>query len=187
MKTNPRPWQTLSKQTLLSPNKFLTVEQHAVRLPDGQVIPDWPWVIVPNAVIVLVQLVEGTFLCFRQTKYAVEGITLAPVGGMLEPGEEPLDAAKRELREELGCQARRWVSLGSYVLEPNRGVGASHLFLALEAVQVAGPASDDLEDQERVRLTRGELEAALWAGEFKVLPWAAAVSLALNYLGKQNQ
>ncbi len=184
MEDNLRPWQTLSKQTLLNPNKFLTVENHVVRLPDGQVIPDWAWVIVPNAVIVLVQLTDGAFLCFRQIKYAVDGATLAPVGGMLEPGEEPLAAAKRELREEMGCEAGHWVRLGSYILEPNRGVGTSHLFLAQEAVKVAEPASDDLEDQELVKLTRNELEAALWAGEFKVLPWAAAVSLALNYLGK---
>ena len=80
------------------------MENHVVKLPDGQVIPDWPWLIIPSAAIVLAVTEEDKFLCFRQTKYAVEGETLAPVGGMLEPGEPPFDAAKRELLEEMGLR-----------------------------------------------------------------------------------
>ncbi|HNB50709.1 MAG TPA: NUDIX hydrolase, partial [Anaerolineales bacterium] len=107
---------------------------------------------------------------------------LAPVGGMIEPGEAPLDAAKRELLEEMGYEASEWISLGSHILDPNRGFATMHLFLALNARQVAEPNSDDLEDQELVSLSRDELEKALFAGEFKVIAWSAVVSLALNYL-----
>ena len=101
---------------------------------------------------------------------------------MLEPGEAPLDAARRELLEEMGYEAREWVNLGSYVLDPNRGVGTMHLFLALQARQVAEPDSDDLEDQELLRLSKAEIEAALQAGEFKVVAWTAAVAMALNHI-----
>lgn len=177
-----RAWETLSKRTILEHNKFLKVENHTVRLPDGQIIPDWAWVIIPSASIVLAVTGEGQFLCFRQTKYAVEGTTLATVGGMLEPGESPLEAAKRELREETGYEAARWVSLGSHILDPNRGMATMHLFLALDAKQVAEPHSDDLEDQELLLLSQGELEKALNDGEFKILAWSAVVALALNYL-----
>jgi ADP-ribose pyrophosphatase len=100
-----RAWETLSRKTLLRQNKFLTVESHAVKLPDGEIIPDWAWLIIPGAAIVLAVTEDGRFLCFRQTKYAVEGSSLAPEGGMLEPDEPPLQAAKRELLEEMGCQA----------------------------------------------------------------------------------
>ena len=74
-----RVWETLSKKTILSHNKFLTVESHTVKLPDGQMIPDWAWIIIPNAAIVLAVTTDNKFLCFRQTKYAVEGTSLAPV------------------------------------------------------------------------------------------------------------
>jgi ADP-ribose pyrophosphatase len=177
-----RTWKTLSKKTLLQPNKFLTVESHTIKLPDGQIIPDWTWLIIPSAAIVLVRTVTGKFLCFRQTKYAVDGTTLAPVGGMLEPGESPLEAAKRELREEMGYASSNWVNLGSHILDPNRGIATMHLFLALDAKQVAEPNSDDLEDQEILLLTRAELEQALQAGEFKILAWSAVVAMSLNYL-----
>jgi ADP-ribose pyrophosphatase len=177
-----RPWKTLSKKTLLDQGKFLKVESHTIKLPDGQIIPDWPWLIVPSAAIVLPVTEEGKFLCFRQTKYAVEGTSLAPVGGMLEPDEPPLEAAKRELLEEMGYEAPNWVNLGSYVLDPNRGIATMHLFLALNARQVAQPDSDDLEDQELLSLDKNELKNALRAGEFKVITWAAVVAMALNYL-----
>ena len=177
-----RPWKTLSKKTLLDHGRFLKVEEHRVELPDGRVIPDWTWVIIPDAAIVLARLVNGKFLVFRQMKYAVEGKSLAPVGGMLEPGEEPLTAARRELLEEMGCEATEWIPLGRYALDPNRGVASMQLYLALNAVKVTEPIIDDLEDQELIMLEYGELERAFAAGEFKVLAWATVVSLALNRL-----
>ena len=182
-----RMWETVSKTTVLDHGKFLTVESHVVKLPDGRTIPDWAWVIAPDAAIVLAVTPDGQFLCFRQTKYAVEGTTLAPVGGMLEPGEAPLDAARRELLEEMGYEAEEWIALGSYVLDPNRGIGTMHLFLALGAKWVGEPDSDDLEEQELVILSRSEIEAALKAGEFKVLAWAAAVALALNHFDADSR
>jgi ADP-ribose pyrophosphatase len=177
-----RPWETISRKTLLTHGNFLTVESHTIKLPDGKIITDWPWLIIPSAAIVLPVTSEGKFLCFRQTKYAVEGTTLAPVGGMLEPDESPLEAAKRELLEEMGYSASDWCSLGSYILDPNRGIASMHLFLALNATQVTQPDSDDLEDQEILLFTKAELENALKMGEFKVLAWSAVVAMALNYL-----
>ncbi len=177
-----RAWETVSKVVVLKHSKFLTVESHIVKLPDGQIIPDWAWLIIPDAVIVLPQTEDGRFLCFRQTKYAIAGTALAPVGGMLEPDEAPLDAAKRELLEEMGYAASEWVNLGSHILDPNRGIATVHLYLARHARRVAEPDSDDLEDQELLFLTRAELEAALKANEFKVLAWSAVVAMSLNYL-----
>jgi ADP-ribose pyrophosphatase len=177
-----RVWETVSRKTILNLNKFLTVESHTVKLPDGQIIPDWAWLIIPSAAIVLAVTADNKFLCFRQTKYAVEGTTLAPVGGMLEPDELPIDAAKRELLEEMGYEAPDWVNLGSHILDPNRGIATMHLFLALNAKWVAEPNSDDLEDQELLFLSRAEIEDALKAGEFKILAWSAVVAMALNTL-----
>jgi 8-oxo-dGTP pyrophosphatase MutT (NUDIX family) len=182
-----RVWETLSKKTILKHSKFLTVESHTIQLPDGQVISDWPWLIIPSAAIVLARTETGKFLCFRQTKYAVEGTTLAPVGGMLEPGEAPLEAARRELLEEMGYEASKWVNLGSHILDPNRGIATMHLFLALDAKRVAEPDSDDLEDQEILFLTRSELEKALQTGEFKILSWSAVVAMSLNYLNASEK
>jgi 8-oxo-dGTP pyrophosphatase MutT (NUDIX family) len=177
-----QPWKTLSRRTILAHSKFLSVESHTVELPDGQVISDWPWVVTLDYVIVLAVTEDGEFLCFRQTKYGVDGTSLAAVGGYLETGEEPLAAARRELREETGYEASEWANLGHYRVDGNHGAGMAHLYLARNARCVTKANADDLEEQQLLHLSRSEVETALAAGEFKVLPWAAAVALAFQHM-----
>jgi ADP-ribose pyrophosphatase len=180
-----QPWKTRARRTVLDQGRYLRVESHTVELPDGRVLQDWQWLITPDYVNVVAVTEDGLFPVFRQTKYAVAGTSLAPVGGYLEPGEEPLAAAKRELLEEMGYEAPVWVDLARCAVDGNRGAGTAHLYLARGAHRVDSVASDDLEEQELLHLSRDELEAALRAGEFKVLAWAAVVALALQALGRE--
>ena len=177
-----KPWKTNARETVLDNKPWLTVEHHTVELPDGHVIPNWPWVITPDYVNVVTTTEEGLFICFRQVKYGIEGTTLSVVGGYVNEGEEPLAAAKRELLEETGYEAPDWLSLGSYLVDPNRGIATGHLFLAKNARYVTPRDADDLEEQELLLLTREEIENAIEKGEIKVLAWAAAVALALRHL-----
>lgn len=175
-----KAWKTLSREQILDHSPYLQVERHTVQLPDGRIIHDWPWVITPDYTNTVVVTREGRYLCFRQPKYSVEGVSLAPVGGYREPDEDPLRAAQRELLEETGYTAPEWIDLGHYPVEGNRGVGTAHFYLALDAQRVAERDADDLEEQELLLLSRDEVEAALDAGQFKLLPWAAIVALALR-------
>ena len=181
-----QPWKTISRKVVQQFGKFLTVEVHEIELPDGRVIKDWPWLVSPDFALVLARTTEGKFLCFRQTKYAVKGETFAPVGGHIDPGEEPLVAAKRELLEETGYVATEWHIVGEGVAHGNRGGGSGYLYLALNASRQCASNADDLEEQELLLLTRAELEAALDCGEFKTLAWAAVIALALRYLDQHQ-
>lgn len=177
-------WKTLKRARVLSRAPYVNVEDHTVGLPDGRVIEPWAWLDMPAYTNTVAQTADGLFLFFRQPKYAVEGITLAPVGGYLNAGEDPIRGAQRELLEETGYAASEWHALGSFVVDGNRGAGVANLFLARGATPVAERDADDLEEQELLTLTRAETEAALAAGEFKVLGWAANVALALLALAR---
>jgi ADP-ribose pyrophosphatase len=181
-----QPWKTISRQTILEHSKFLSVESHTVELPDGTIIEDWPWIITPNFVNVLAVTDENKFLCFRQTKYAFGGVSLAPVGGYIEDDEDPLEAAKRELLEETGYHATEWISLGNYWVMPNRGGAVGHFYLACGAHFVESTWSDDLEEQELLFLAQEEVEQALLDGEIKSAIWSAVVALALLRLKTQE-
>ena len=175
-------WKTVSRERLLEQPPFLIVENHVVELPDGQIVSNWQWVITPDFVNVLLETEDGDFLVFRQGKYGIDGSSLAPVGGYIDEGEAPLASAQRELLEETGYEAAEWVLLGSFRVDANRGAGTAHLFLARGGRKVAEPDADDLEEQQLLRLSREELEAALGEGAFKALPWVANVVLGLRYL-----
>ena len=175
-------WKTKARWTILDQRPWLLVENHTVELPDGRLISDWPWIITPDFVNVVAVTADEHFICFRQVKYGVEGTTLGIVGGFVEEGEEPLKAAQRELLEETGYESADWTHLGSYRVDPNRGVAMAHLYLARQARFVTPPNADDLEEQELLLLTRSEVERALAQGEVKVLSWAAAIAFALRQL-----
>ncbi len=180
-----KPWKTLSRELVLDFSRFLSVERHTVELPDGRIIENWPWVVIPEFVDVLPVLEDGRLLLMRQFKYGVGEVSLSTMGGMIDAGETPEQAARREMFEEMGCEAREMVFLGKYAVDANRGCGTAYLFLALDARQVSEPNSGDLEEQEIVPLTRQEVRRAMLEGEFKMLSWAATVGLGLAWLEGQ--
>lgn len=180
-------WKTIERKIICQPNKYLTVELHKIQLPDGKIIEDWGWIVLPNFANVIARDESNKFLMFRQTKYAANGVTLAPPGGFLEPGEDPLEGAKRELLEETGYVSDQWFSLGNFAIDANRGAGRGFIFLALNARKIKDPVPDDLEEQELVFLKKDELEQALDSNKFSILPWAAAVALALRKLEVLNR
>jgi len=151
-------WKLQKRTTVLDHGYFLKIEHHEIVLPDGKVISDWPVVKTPDYVNILARDTTGRFVLFRQTKYMAPSMRLAPPGGYLEPGEDPLIAAQRELLEETGYTAPQWIHLGSFIVDSNRGCGTAHLYLALDAVWTTNIHSDDLEEQHLILMHRPELE-----------------------------
>lgn len=175
-------WKTLSKKLIYEQQPWLSLESHEIELPDGRTIHDWLWIDTPDFVIVSAVDQEGRFLVFRQTKYAAQGTTLAPVGGYLMEGEDPLEAAKRELLEETGYEADEWLALGSFMTDANRGNGRGHYFLARNARPSREfRQSDDLEEQELHFLTAEELSEALSTNQVQIITWQAGLAMALMH------
>lgn len=67
---------------------------------------------LPCGVCVAALTEDGYLLFVRQFRYPYQKVLLELPAGKLDPGEDPLEAGKRELREETGAEAARYESLG---------------------------------------------------------------------------
>ena len=174
-------WKTLSKQIVFERSPWIKLEEHQIELPDGKVLDQWIWIDTPDFVIVVAVDQQDHFLVFEQTKYASSGLTLAPVGGYIQAGEEPLAAARRELLEETGFEAEDWISLGSFMTDANRGNGNGHYYLAKNVQKTDQIAlSDDLEEQRLLFFSAAELQKALDLNQVKIITWQAGFTMALQ-------
>lgn len=173
-----RPWRTLARRTLLSRPPWMEVGDERVALPDGREVDGFLWVRTRDfvAIVAITELEEVILL--RAYKHGTRTVSLAVPAGYVESGEEPLAAAKRELREETGHASEDWTSLGSYVVDGNYGVATEHIFLARGARKVSEPASGDLEEMETVIVPLAEVRGYLRRGEVVQLSSAAALALA---------
>ena len=94
---------------------FLYAMRDTVRLPDGNEAFR-EYVIHPGAVMVVAELPDGRLVLERQFRYPVQSVMVEFPAGKLDPGEDSLACAKRELLEETGYTARQWARAG--VLHP---------------------------------------------------------------------
>ncbi len=104
----------------------------------------------PGAVVVIALDSDDEVYLVRQYRHPIGRYLLELPAGGLEPGEEPLAAAKRELREEVGLEALEWTSLGSFFSSPGFVNEHLHAFLAEKLTRVPTDPDDD-EDISVVR------------------------------------
>jgi len=136
----------------------------------------------PGAVVVLALDEQGRVCCLRQYRHpAGRRFVELPAGLLDQEGEEPVEVARRELREEVGLQAASWTPLGSTYSSPGISEEKMHFFLARD---LAGADRGDFELQhEEADMTVEwipfpDLHAAVLDGRVQDAPVALAVLLA---------
>jgi len=176
------PWKVERTNVLFSHPRVVLTEE-VVRLPDGSLVDDYLQITIAEHVAIIARSDESKFLLQRQYKHGSRTIGLTFPAGVIEPGEDSSAAARRELREETGIEARHWRSLGRFVLNGNQGAGAMHLFFANNIGSVdhiPTRVKADLEEQEVLWLTEHELIEAARSGQFSIASHALALAFALD-------
>jgi 8-oxo-dGTP pyrophosphatase MutT (NUDIX family) len=115
-------------------NPWITVTENQVTRPDGA--PGLYGVVDPgdNATIVALTS-EGHVWLIEDFIYPIRRRAWQLPSGAVEPDEEPLAAARRELLEETGVTAARWEPLGAFYLSPGILTQRSYLFLARDLTE----------------------------------------------------
>ena len=142
---------------------FLKVTRDRVSLPDGA-HTDREFIRHPGAVVILPVFDDGSVLLERQFRYPLGQVFIEYPAGKIDPGEDPLACAKRELEEETGYTASEW----QFVCTIHNAIAYSdeHLDLYLARGLIAGEAKlDDGEFLETFRATLPEMLAMVRSGQ----------------------
>lgn len=128
----------------------------------------------PGAVVVVPVDGEGNVYLVRQFRYPCGRALLEVPAGKLEPGEDPFEAARRELSEEIGAQASRWTELGRLLPTPGFCDELQYVYLARD-LTFGDTHPDEDEFLETVRLPLEDAAAMAADGRLEDAKTVAAL------------
>lgn len=142
---DPKRWEILESEYVLR-NPWLTVRRDHIRQPSGVEIGDY-WVLeYPEWVNVIALTQDGSMVMERQYRHAMGWTAYEICAGCAEKGEDPLEAAQRELREETGYTGGEWSKIMTISPNGTSMNNMTHCYLAVGVV----PGPQELEPTEDI-------------------------------------
>jgi ADP-ribose pyrophosphatase len=177
-------WETLTSDVAYSCDGFDVINE-TISLPDGTTA-EFDYLTEPASVVVLPFRPDGDVVVIEEWRHAVGRMNRGLPAGTLEPGEEPEDAAYRELTEETGYEAEDVEHLTS--IEPSNGFSDSvfHYFVATGCEKVGDQALDTDESIRVETATLDSLREAVRANELRDGRSALGVLYYTTFEGKQS-
>ena len=165
---------------LIHQGSIVNLGLETVKLPNNEILA-LEIVRHPGGAVVLAVDENNNACLIRQFRHAANGYIWEFPAGILDPNEEPLTAAQRELKEETGLNAKTWQSLGSLISTPGFCTERLYLFLATDLE--TGQAS--LEQHEVIEThwkPVSEIESMIHSGEIDDAKTIVTLFRALNKL-----
>lgn len=153
----------LSTETVFK-GVLLHVKSDRVRLPNGRESTR-EYIVHPGAAMIIALTDDHRIVLERQYRYPVRAHFIEVPAGKIDPGEDPLATAQRELREECGYAAREWHHLTT--MHPAIGYADERieLYLARGLSEVGHQRDDD----EMIEVLHVTLEQALaWVRDGRI-------------------
>lgn len=167
-------------------NKFLSIESYICELNNGKVITREKILKGGNdgsAVIVLpITQNEKVILAIEPRVFTEKTVDIGLPSGYIENGEEPKDAALRELKEETGYVSNRLEYLGSFYQDQGCSSALNHYFIAFDCEKKYDQNLDESEFIKYVEVDFKELDYLQDNGYIKGLNSAYTIEKAKKYI-----
>lgn len=162
--------------------KIVRLEVDKAELPNGR-IATREVVRHPGGVAVIPLDADDRVITVRQFRYPFYRVVEELPAGKLDPGEDPLEAARRELSEEVGVTAGQMIYLGSLLASPGFCDEELHLYLGLDLTE--GECHPDPDEfLERQRVPFDTMVERVMSGELQDAKTVAGILKAKQYLGR---
>lgn len=182
MKNKKLFWKSLRSENALD-TKWFKVKKEAVQLPTGKILEDFYVMEKEDLVAILAINKNNDIFLVKQYRHAVNEITVDLPGGDIEKGEEPIEAAKRELLEETGIKARHIEKLLTYYPDSGRTRCVKHIFLATnlkEDTKKLHLHKNENEDVQLIKISFTEVLKKIKNGELKEATLLIGISVYLH-------
>jgi 8-oxo-dGTP pyrophosphatase MutT (NUDIX family) len=173
-----KPWLVKHSETIVD-RKWLMVKQQHIVLPHGGEIPEFHLIESPDWASTLAVTDTGKVVFVDQYRHGAGRVSRELPAGMIDPGETPEQAARRELEEETGFVADHWEHLFSINTEPARHTSHAHFYFAKGARRVSEQRVDPSEFIDVVLLDTKDILAAIAEGTILHGVHVGAIMLAV--------
>lgn len=165
-------WKTLRSEYIVR-RPWLTARRDEVELPNGVINKEYYVLEYPDWVNVIAITKEGQFVMVRQYRHGLDDIFTELCAGVMEEGETPEQAARRELLEETGFGGGKWELWMTISANPGSMNNLTYCFLATGVEKIAGQRLDKTEDLRCLLYNREQVLNMLENDELKQALMAA--------------
>ena len=140
-------WKIKETEHVLD-SEYVKVDKEDVLLPYGREIKDFYKVTIKDCAAIVALTPSNQIILKKEYRHCYGGELIEIPAGVLEDGEDPLNAAKRELQEETGYRSEKWTYLGKTVESSAKLTNYMYIYLAENCEKVSGQKLDYGEDIE---------------------------------------
>lgn len=172
-------WKKIENEEIYQCGKFYRIRKDKIMTPGGK---EGTYFVIDGesgSVIIIPRDKDNNFHLTKQHRYPVENFSIEFPAGSTDAGESDLDAAKRELREEMNLVSNNWERVGEFYIAEGISSIKFNVYLASDVYNAEGESKDPIDKNlhESIKVSLEDIKDMIRKGEINAGPTISAVTL----------